>query len=83
MSGAAAPLDNTDNDLPTVERLLRDRLSRRYQGLVLTGGSHTPAARNLTLAAGEPVVQTRDWVADPIEHTMRFSNAEAIAAWLF
>ena len=76
-SGLQVLLGYTDYDARTEERLLRAMLTRRPEGVVLTGGSHTPAARRLLEAAGVPVVETWDLVADPIEHTVGFSNAEA------
>ena len=76
-SGLQVLLGYTDYDVPTEERLLRAMLTRRPEGVVLTGGSHTPAARSLLKTAGVPVVETWDLLADPIEHTVGFSNAEA------
>ena len=78
-SGLQVLLGYTDYDVPTEERLLRAMLARRPEGLVLTGGSHTPAARALAVAAGIPVVETWDLLADPIDHVVGFSNAEATA----
>ena len=78
-SGLQVLLGYTDYDMQTEERLLRAMLTRRPEGVVLTGGSHTPAARKLLESAGVPVVETWDLVADPIDHTVGFSNAEATA----
>lgn len=78
-SGLQVLLGYTDYDMHTEERLLRAMLTRRPEGVVLTGGSHTPAARKLLESAGVPVVETWDLLADPIEHTVGFSNAEATA----
>ena len=78
-SGLQVLLGYTDYDLHTEERLLRAMLTRRPEGVVLTGGSHTPAARKLLESAGVPVVETWDLLANPIEHTVGFSNAEATA----
>jgi LacI family gluconate utilization system Gnt-I transcriptional repressor len=47
---------------------------------VVTGGHHTPAARRLLASAGIPVVETWDLLAEPVEHTVGFSNAEAVGA---
>jgi LacI family transcriptional regulator, gluconate utilization system Gnt-I transcriptional repressor len=79
-SGLQVLLGYTDYDVPTEERLLRAMLTRRPEGVVLTGGSHTPAARELLQAAGVPVVETWDLLRRPIEHNVGFSNAEATAA---
>lgn len=79
-SGLQVLLGYTDYDVPTEERLLRAMLARRPEGVMVTGGSHTPAARALLQAAGVPVIETWDLLADPIEHTVGFSNAEAVGA---
>ncbi len=78
-SGLQVLLGYTDYDQQTEERLLRAMLTRRPEGVILTGGGHTPAARSLLKAAGVPVIETWDLVAEPIEHTVGFSNAEATA----
>ena len=76
-SGLQVMLGYTDYDVPTEERLLRAMLTRRPESVVLTGGSHTPAARKLLQAAGVPVVETWDLLDRPIEHCVGFSNAQA------
>ena len=78
-SGLQVLLGYTDYDVEAEERLLRAMLARRPEGLVLTGGSHTPAARELVKAASVPVIETWDLLNEPIEHTVGFSNAEAVA----
>lgn len=78
--GLQVLLGYTDYDIPTEERLIREMLTRRPEGVVVTGGSHTPAARKLLKAAGVPVIETWDLLTDPIEHTVGFSNAEATGA---
>ena len=78
--GLQVLLGYTDYDVPTEERLIREMLTRRPEGIVVTGGSHTPAARKLLKAAGVPVIETWDLLADPIEHTVGFSNADAVGA---
>ena len=78
-SGLQVLLGYTDYDVPAEERLLRAMLARRPEGIILTGGSHTPAARTMLEAAGIPVVETWDLLAKPIEHMVGFSNAEATA----
>lgn len=76
--GLQVLLGYTDYDVPTEERLIRAMLTRRPEGIVVTGGSHTPAARKLLQDAGVPVIETWDLLADPIEHMVGFSNAEAV-----
>ncbi len=78
--GLQVLLGYTDYDLATEERLIRAMLSRRPEGIVVTGGSHTPAARKLLKGAGVPVIETWDLLAEPVEHTVGFSNAEAMGA---
>lgn len=73
-------LGYTDYRTDTEERLVHAMLTRRPEGVVLTGGSHTAATRAKLQAAGIPVVETWDLPADPIEHVVGFSNAEATAA---
>ncbi len=75
-SGLQLLLGYTDYNVPTEERLLRAMLARRPEGVVVTGGNHTAAARALLQTAGVPVVETWDLLADPIEHVVGFSNAE-------
>jgi len=78
--GLQVLLGYTDYDLATEERLIGAMLSRRPEAIVVTGGHHTKAARRLLEAAGVPVVETWDLLADPVEHTVGFSNAEAVGA---
>ena len=77
--GLQVLLGFTDYDTGVEENLLRVMLSRRPEAIVVTGGSHTPAARQLLQSAGVPVVETWDLLTQPIEHTVGFSNAEAVA----
>lgn len=78
-SGLQVLLGYTHYDQAAEERLLRALLSRRPEGVVVTGGTHTPAARKLLLAAGIPIVETWDLPSQPLEHCVGFSNAEAVA----
>jgi LacI family transcriptional regulator, gluconate utilization system Gnt-I transcriptional repressor len=78
-SGLQVLLGYTDYNPATEEQLLRAMLSRRPEGLVVTGGTHTSAARKLLKATGIPVVETWDLPLQPIEHCVGFSNAEAVA----
>lgn len=68
----------TDYDMPTEEQLIRTLLMRRPEGIVVTGGSHTPLARKLLESAGVPVVETWDLLDAPIGHNVGFSNAQAV-----
>jgi LacI family gluconate utilization system Gnt-I transcriptional repressor len=73
-------LGYSDYRIETEEQLVRSMLMRRPEGVILTGGSHTPTTRAMLQAAGVPVVETWDLPAEPIEHTVGFSNAAAAAA---
>ena len=78
-SGLQLLLGYSDYRIENEERLIRTMLMRRPEGVILTGGVHTPHTRSALRAAGIPVVETWDLPADPIEHTVGFSNAEATA----
>jgi LacI family gluconate utilization system Gnt-I transcriptional repressor len=78
-SGLQVLMGYTDYDSATEERLLRALLSRRPEGVVVTGGTHTQASRSLLRAAGVPVVETWDLPTQPIEHCVGLSNAEAVS----
>lgn len=77
-SGLQVLLGYTDYDSATEERLLRAMLSRRPEGVVVTGGTHTPGAHRLLKSAGIPVIETWDLPTQPVEHCVGFSNAEAV-----
>lgn len=79
VSGLQVLLGYTDYDIQTEERLIKAMLTRRPEGIIVTGGSHTPLARRMLKAAAIPVVETWDLIANPIEHTVGFSNAQATA----
>jgi LacI family transcriptional regulator, gluconate utilization system Gnt-I transcriptional repressor len=76
-TGLQVLLGYTDYNIHTEERLLKAMLTRRPEGIILTGGSHTPLARRMLKAAGIPVVETWDLLDNPLEHTVGFSNAQA------
>ena len=77
-AGLQLLLGYTDYLVEKEERLTQTMLMRRPEGIVLTGGRHTPRARRLLAAAGVPVVETWDLPEEPIGHVVGFSNAEAI-----
>jgi LacI family gluconate utilization system Gnt-I transcriptional repressor len=70
----------TDYRIENEERLVRAMLARRPEGIVLTGASHTERCIAMLRAARVPVIETWDLPAQPIEHTVGFSNAAAGAA---
>lgn len=78
-AGMQVLMGYTDYDVPTEEQLIRTMLMRRPEGIVVTGGSHTPMARKLLQSSGVPVVETWDLLSEPIAHNVGFSNAQAVS----
>jgi LacI family gluconate utilization system Gnt-I transcriptional repressor len=62
------------------EVLIEQLLRRRPEALVVTGGRHTDAAREMLINADIPVVETWDVPENPIDRVVGFSNAGAMAA---
>lgn len=58
------------------QQLLDVILSRRPDGIILTGTLHTQASRERLRAAGVPVVETWDLTADPIDMLVGFSHEQ-------
>jgi len=79
-SGLQLLLGYSDYRVENEERLVAAMLMRRPEGMILTGGNHSPGTHAMLESAGIPVVETWDLPAHPIEHTVGFSNAEATAA---
>jgi LacI family transcriptional regulator, gluconate utilization system Gnt-I transcriptional repressor len=79
-SGLQLLLGYSDYRIENEERLVKTMLMRRPEGVILTGGSHTPQTRSMLRAAAIPVVETWDLPSEPIEHAVGFSNAQATAA---
>jgi LacI family gluconate utilization system Gnt-I transcriptional repressor len=79
-SGLQLLLGATDYAMEKEERLIEAMLRRRPEGVIVTGGRHTPKARRLLQGAGIPVIETWDLPATPIEHVVGFSNAESVYA---
>ncbi len=61
-------------------RLVEAFLSRRVDGLILTGRTHTPQTCERLRKAGIPVVETWNLADDPIDAMVGFSNYEAARA---
>ncbi|HYZ26665.1 MAG TPA: LacI family DNA-binding transcriptional regulator [Geminicoccaceae bacterium] len=76
-AGYEVLLGSTDYSIEGEEALIAAALSRRPDGLVLTGTIHTSAARELLRNAAVPVVETWDLPENPIDMTVGFSNIEA------
>lgn len=70
-------LGTTEYSIATEEALVATALSRRPDGIVLTSGAHTPAARIMLANAGVPVVEVWELPEDPVDMAVGFSNQEA------
>ena len=64
----------------TEEAQIRAMLERRPDALVLTGLTHTGAARALLRTTGIPVVETWESDDEPVDMAVGFSNREAARA---
>lgn len=62
------------------ERSIRTLLGQSPEGLIVTGGDQTDAAKAMLIASGIPVVQIMDKVVSPIDMNVGFSHFEAGAA---
>ena len=62
------------------ERLIATMLSRRPDGMLLTGIHHTPASRKMLMGADIPVVEVWDISETPIDVCVGFSHVAAGAA---
>jgi LacI family gluconate utilization system Gnt-I transcriptional repressor len=62
------------------ERSIRTLLGQSPEGVIITGGEQTAAAKAMLKASGVPIVQMMDKVADPIDINVGFSHFEAGAA---
>ena len=76
MAGFQLLIGYTNYQLEEEEALVRTMLARRPEGIVLTGGHHSKATRQLLLAADIPVVEIWDLPKQPIGHAVGFSNLD-------
>lgn len=76
VTGYQLLIGHTNYRINEEEALVHAMLSRRPEGIVLTGGNHTPATRQLLHAADIPVVEIWDLPERPIGHVVGFSNFE-------
>ena len=70
-------LADTRHDAGEEAALIEAFLSRRADGLVLTGMRHDPAIRARLLRAGVPIVETWEISSKPIDMAVGFSNRRA------
>lgn len=77
-------LGQTGYDHSREEALLNTMISRRPDGIVVTGLVHSPAARERLRRSGIPVVETWDLSEQPVDMLVGFSHVKvgsAIAAY--
>lgn len=78
-SGMQILLGATNYRIEREETLVRQLLARNPEALVMTGGYHTDATRELIKARKLPVIEMWDLPPDPLGHVVGFSNADAMA----
>lgn len=66
----------TDYHLDEEEAMVRAMMARRPEGIVLTGGHHTVATRQMLALAAIPAIEIWDLPEQPIGHAIGFSNFE-------
>lgn len=76
-----------DSGYPEVleEELVAAILTRRPDGILLTGVDHSPACRNLLLSANIPIVETWDITPSPLDIVVGFNHVkvgQAVAAFI-
>jgi LacI family gluconate utilization system Gnt-I transcriptional repressor len=76
-AGLQILLGDTGYSIEREEHLIATLLQRRPEAIVLTGGSHTPAARQMLSGTDIPIVETWDLPKAPLGHVVGFSNASA------
>lgn len=78
-SGMQVLLGATNYRIAREEELVRQLLARNPEALVMTGGNHTDATRDLVGALNIPVIEMWDLPPAPLGHAIGFSNAAAMA----
>lgn len=77
-SGMQLLLGVTNYRVAREEELVRQLLARNPEALVMTGGHHSEALRDLVGALSIPVVEIWDLPKAPLGHVVGFSNARAM-----
>lgn len=77
-SGMQILLGSTNYRIEREETLVRQLLMRNPEALVLTGGFHSDATRELIQARGIPVIEMWDLPDVPLGHVVGFSNFTAM-----
>lgn len=73
-AGLQILLGDTGYSIEREEHLIGILLQRRPEAIVLTGGVHTEATRQMLANADIPIVETWDLPAQPLGHVVGFSN---------
>ena len=73
-------LFNTHYSAAEEERAIRTLLGQSPEGLIITGGEQTPAAKAMLQASAVPVIQIMGEVNNPIDINVGFSHFDAGAA---
>ena len=76
-AGLQMLLGDTEYSVSREKSLLSAFLQRRPEAIILTGGDHTPRARQLLMRAGIPTVETWALPKRPLGHVVGVSNREA------
>lgn len=65
-----------DSGYPSMlnEELIKTILTRRPDGILLTGVDHSPSCRNILLAANIPIVETWDLTPSPLDIVVGFNH---------
>lgn len=71
-------LGSTNYAVESEEHLVRQLLQRRPEAIILTGGYHTKATRQLVQAANIPIFEIWDLPVPPLGCAVGFSNADAM-----
>ena len=85
-AGLQMLIGDTQYSISREEALIALLLQRRPEAILLTGGVHTPAAKEMLKRAEIPIVETWETPARPLGHVVGFSNkqaGEAMARYLF
>lgn len=78
-SGMQMLLGATNYRVEKEEELVRQLLARNPEALVMTGGHHTQATRDLIAARDLPVIEMWDLPDNPLGRSVGFSNSDAMA----
>ena len=77
-SGMQLLLGSTNYRVEKEEELVHQLLTRNPEALVMTGGHHSQATRDLVASRSIPVIEMWDLPEYPLGHTVGFSNATAM-----